>query len=395
MSRQRLSEFRAKQLLAATLSRPYPGLELDAETEWRSRVAGLSRTERYVVKVDQAVKARFKQGLVALDIPHARVAAAADELFARGFRYCLVEPYMSHDSADERYLAIRRLRAADTVLFSVHGGVDINDQTSAVTKSEFTPASAIGAEHALGLAAGTLERLHSLFNDSHLTLLELNPLLVMGHELIALDAAAEVDATAEQLVAGRWTAADLRRPALSPEEAAVEQLSAHSPASFNLKPLNPHGQIFVLLSGGGASLVVTDEFCHQGFGPQLGNYGEYSGDPSESEVVSYVRQVLALLKKSPTQAKILVIGGGVANFTDVRTTFKGIIRALAEEQAELQRAGVKVYVRRGGPHAEEGLTLMREFLKQAGLFGLVAGPELGLPELVTAATAHLTSAATL
>ncbi len=389
MARRRLSEYRAKQLLASALGQLYAGLELDAETDWRAVLADLRSPQHYVIKVDQAVKGRFKQGLVLLNVPAAQTPAAAQTLFDRGFRYLLVETYTPHDRVAECYLAIRRGRGADAVLFSASGGVDVNEHADAVTGAEFSPASAGDAESALGLTTGTLERLHELFNAVHMTLLELNPLLVVEHELVALDVAAEVDAAAEHLVAGRWTAGDLRRAALLPEEAAVEQLGAHSPASFSLKPLNPDGAVFVLLSGGGASLVVTDEFCHQGFGPQLANYGEYSGDPSESEVADYVRQVLSLLKKSQAKAKVLVIGGGVANFTDVRTTFKGIIRALNEAQPWLREHDVKVYVRRGGPHAAEGLALMREFLDQAGLLGLVAGPELGLPELVTAATARL------
>jgi ATP-citrate lyase beta-subunit len=388
MARRRLSEYRAKLLLATAFHQPYAGIELTNTADWKTQVASIP-DGRYVLKVDQALKGRYKLGLVLLDLPAARVEAEADTLFAKGFTHLLLEPYSPHDLASEYYLAIRRGRGADTVMFSLQGGVDVNDHADAVTGSEFSPASAADAETSLGLSKGTLERLHKLFNNCHMTQLELNPLIVSGRKLLALDAAAEVDATAEHLVAGRWSATDLRRAALAPEEAAVEQLGAHSPASFSLKPLNPNGQIFVLLSGGGASLVVTDEFCHQGFGQDLGNYGEYSGDPSETEVMDYVTQVLSLLKKSKASPKILVIGGSVANFTDIRTTFNGIIRELDKASGWLLGQDVKVYVRRGGPHAAEGLTLMRNFLESAGLLGLVAGPELGLPDLVTAATAHL------
>jgi len=389
MARERLSEYRTKQLLAATLEQNYAGCELDAERDWQADWAAAKLAGPFVVKVDQGIKRRFKHGLVALEVAASEVPATAGGFFARGFRYCLAEPYTAHAPGAERYLAIRRLRAAAAVLFATGGGVEVDEHSETLAQAELSPASARTAEDALGLAAGTFERLHAVFNDNHMTLLELNPLLVQNGRLLALDAAAVVDAAAAHLVDGRWTAADLRRATLSREEAAVEQLGAHSPASFSLKPLNPAGQIFVLLSGGGASLVVTDEFCHQGFGPQLGNYGEYSGDPSETEVMDYVRQVLSLLKKSPARPQILVIGGGVANFTDVRTTFNGIIRALDEAQGWLREHDVKVFVRRGGPHAAEGLMLMRNFLESAGLLGLVAGPELGLPELVTTATTHL------
>jgi ATP citrate (pro-S)-lyase len=58
--------------------------------------------------------------------------------------------------------------------------------------------------------------------------------------------------------------------------------------------------------------------------------------------------------------KILFIGGGIANFTNVASTFKGIIRALKEFEKPLANHKVKIYVRRAGPNWQEGLRLMRE-----------------------------------
>ena len=65
--------------------------------------------------------------------------------------------------------------------------------------------------------------------------------------------------------------------------------------------------------------------------------------------------------------KILIIGGGIANFTNVATTFKGIVRALQEYQLKLAEGKVVVYVRRAGPNYQEGLRIMRE-LGQFWLF---------------------------
>lgn len=57
--------------------------------------------------------------------------------------------------------------------------------------------------------------------------------------------------------------------------------------------------------------------------------------------------------------KILIIGGGIANFTNVASTFKGIITALKEYQHQLQQHQVRIFVRRGGPNYQEGLKAMR------------------------------------
>lgn len=82
---------------------------------------------------------------------------------------------------------------------------------------------------------------------------------------------------------------------------------------------------------------------------------------------------------------MLIIAGGVANFTDVRVTFNGLIKALNEVKNELHALGVKIFVRRGGPYQEEGLAKMKEFLEKEQLLGIVSGPEMVLTEIVTKA----------
>lgn len=48
--------------------------------------------------------------------------------------------------------------------------------------------------------------------------------------------------------------------------------------------------------------------------------------------------------------KVLIIGGGIANFTNVAATFKGIIRAFEEYHSVLKEQKIKIFVRRGGPN---------------------------------------------
>jgi ATP citrate (pro-S)-lyase len=62
-----------------------------------------------------------------------------------------------------------------------------------------------------------------------------------------------------------------------------------------------------------------------GFAPELANYGEYSGAPSEQQTYEYAKTVLSLIvKEKNPDGKILIIGGGIANFTNVAATFKVI-----------------------------------------------------------------------
>src|SRR5207302_6008598 len=130
----------------------------------------------------------------------------------------------------------------------------------------------------------------------------------------------------------------------------VQELNKKSQASFSLEVLNREGSIFLLLSGGGASVVVADEIYNAGRGNELANYGEYSGAPNREETYLYTQQLLKLLLNSSAAGKTLIIGGGVANFTDVRITFEGIIDALREVESQLRKQHVQVYVRRGGPY---------------------------------------------
>jgi len=85
------------------------------------------------------------------------------------------------------------------------------------------------------------------------------------------------------------------------------------------------------------------------------------------------------------QGKILLIGGGIANFTDVANTFKGIIRALREYKIQLQDNRVRIFVRRGGPNYREGLRMMRELGQELNVPIEVYGPETHMTKIVSMA----------
>ena len=397
MAHQRISEYRAKVLLSSVLKNQYTGVEVTASSRWRAAVGALPNRAKYVIKVDQAVKGRFKQGLVAINLNPEQVSEKAKQFFSQGYTQLLVEPYVAHSARHERYLALRRSRSGISIMYSAHGGVDIEQNHASVNQSALRPASQTTAARVLGIPSATLKQLVDMFNEQHLGFLEINPLLVAGARIVALDAAAVVDDAAVGIAGTGWTRKDFRQPAgrITHEEQVVTELDSYTPSSFSLKVLNPHGQIYVLLSGGGASLVVVDEICHQGAGKLLGNYGEYSGNPSASEVLTYTRQILTLLLQSKSRPKVLLIAGGVANFTDIRTTFEGVTLALDEHKNELREQGVKIFVRRGGPGAGIAVPKLEKYLQKEHLLGGVWGPEQSLVMAVTEALRPLTEAASL
>lgn len=98
-------------------------------------------------------------------------------------------------------------------------------------------------------------------------------------------------------------------------------------------------------TGGGASVVYSDAIAAHGFAHELANYGEYSGAPTEGQTYEYAKTIIDLITRgAPRQdGKILIIGGGIANFTNVAATFKGIIRALKEYKAGLINHNVRFH----------------------------------------------------
>jgi len=106
----------------------------------------------------------------------------------------------------------------------------------------------------------------------------------------------------------------------------------------------------------GASVIYSDTICDLGGAGELANYGEYSGAPSEQQTYEYAKTILNLMTKTKrSDGKVLIIGGGIANFTNVAATFKGIVKALQEYQPKLVEHNIRIFVRRAGPNYQEGL----------------------------------------
>ena len=205
--------------------------------------------------------------------------------------------------------------------------------------------------------------------------------------------AAELDDTAEFESGSKWGPIEFPPPfgrSLTKEEAYVEELDSKTGASLKLTVLNPEGRIWTLVAGGGASVIYADTITDLGFMDEMANYGEYSGDPNEEFTYLYAKTVIDLMtrKKNP-QGKVLLIGGGIANFTDVAQTFKGIVRALREYKNQLQENKVKIFVRRGGPNYKEGLSIMRELGKELGVPIEVYGPETHMTKIVAMAVKEI------
>jgi ATP citrate (pro-S)-lyase len=237
--------------------------------------------------------------------------------------------------------------------------------------------------------SGFIEALFKFYADLNFTYLEINPFVVTKDSVIPLDLAAKLDSTAEFESGSKWGNLEFPAPfgrTLTKEEAYIEDLDSQTGASLKLTILNSDGRVWTMVAGGGASVIYADTITDLGYMDELANYGEYSGDPSEEFTYLYAKTIIDLMtRKKNAKGKFLLIGGGIANFTDVASTFKGIIKALKEYQKKLQENKVKIYVRRGGPNYQEGLSQMRELGEKLCLPIEVYGPETHMTKIVSMA----------
>lgn len=209
--------------------------------------------------------------------------------------------------------------------------------------------------------------------------LEMNPFTMVNGEPYPLDMRGELDDTAAFKNFKKWGGIEFPLPfgrVLSPTESFIHELDEKTSASLKFTVLNPKGRIWTMVAGGGASVIYADTVGDLGYASELGNYAEYSGAPNEEEVLNYSRVVLDCATADPDGRKrALLIGGGIANFTDVATTFNGIIRALREKESKLKASRMHIYVRRGGPNYQSGLAKMRKLGAELGVPIEVYGPE--------------------
>jgi ATP citrate (pro-S)-lyase len=343
-------------------------------------------TEKLVVKPDQLIKRRGKNKLILVDANydqakewikdkskgpitiHGKFDAngkPADNGTVGQLTHFIIEPLIPHKDSDEYYLAITSTKDGDTIMFHHEGGVNVGDVDTKASRLEVPigsfPTQVEIEKKLLGKVAtdrkkhlsGFIEALFKFYADLNFTYLEINPVVVTKNAIIPLDLAAKLDSTAEFESGAKWGNIEFPAPfgrTLTKEEAYIEDLDSKTGASLKLTILNPEGRIWTMVAGGGASVIYADTITDLGCMNELANYGEYSGDPSEEFTYLYAKTILDLMtrKKNP-KGKFLLIGGGIANFTDIANTFKGIIKALKEHQKELQENKVKIYVRRGGP----------------------------------------------
>ncbi|WVZ13197.1 hypothetical protein V8G54_017727 [Vigna mungo] len=430
MARKKIREYDSKRLLKEHFKRlsgkelPIKSAQINASTDFtelQEKEPWLS-SSKLVVKPDMLFGKRGKSGLVALNLDFAQVVSFVKERLGKEVEMggCkgpittfIVEPFVPHD--EEFYLNIVSERLGNSISFSECGGIEIEDNWDKV-KTVFIPTGvSITSEIVAPLVAtlpleikGEIEEflrvVFILFQDLDFTFLEMNPFTLVNGKPYPLDMRGELDDTAAFKNFKKWGDIEFPLPfgrVMTATESFIHGLDEKTSASLKFTVLNPKGRIWTMVAGGGASVIYADTVGDLGFASELGNYAEYSGAPKEDEVLQYAR--VCATANPDGQKRALVIGGGIANFTDVAATFSGIIRALREKlgsdiydenllvagllnESKLKAARMNIYVRRGGPNYQKGLTLMRALGEEIGIpieskvFGYLSSPQVYGPE---------------
>jgi len=328
------------------------------------------KKSKLVVKAHEALGSRFKLGLVKVGLDLKGAQAAAKEMLGRQVGSITVSQVIVSEMVphkEEYYAAVKSTREGAEVLLANCGGIEVESNWDRVKKLKVevgdTPSPdaleklAKNAGFSKDLAKQVADfagKLFACFDNEDAQYLEVNPVVVRESDgqLVALDAVTLLDADA-RFRHPDWSfpfAAEFGRAYTKNE---LEVMAVDSKIKGSVKFIEiPGGDTAMLPAGGGASVYYSDAVVARG--GKLANYAEYSGDPPDWAVEVLTEKVCSL-----PGIRNVIVGGAIANFTDVKKTFGGIIAGFRKAKAEDRLNGVKIWVRRGGPREKEGLEAMR------------------------------------
>ena len=334
------------------------------------------KKSKLVVKAHEALGSRFKLGLVKVNLDLKGAEAATKEMIGRHVGSITVSQVIVSEMIphkEEYYCAVKSTRAGTDILVANCGGIEVESNWERVNRL----ALEVGqqpSEDALeklakdaGFTGSLLKKMTDFagklficFDSEDAQYLEVNPVVLREQdgELIALDAVTLLDGDAK-FRHPDWNFAFAAEFGRAYSKHEMEVMAVDSKIKGSVKFIEiPGGDTAMLPAGGGASIYYSDAVVARG--GKLANYAEYSGDPPDWAVEVLTDKVCSL-----PGIKNIIVGGAIANFTDVKKTFGGIINGFRKAKSEGKLKGVKIWVRRGGPREKEGLDAMRA-LKDEG-----------------------------
>ena len=325
-----------------------------------------------VVKAQILAGKRGKNNGIKFCANSEEVEVAVAELFSVNIKGQYVEAVLIEeklDIAEEHYISITydTITKQPVLIYSIAGGMDIED----VVEEKITKKLLDIRDENIALDLPGAEKLWQCFMQEDARVAEINPLIktkdgqwVAADAKIALDDDAfyrheEWNSLAPRTMMGRLpTERELSAKKIDEGEAYYRGTAG--------KYIEMDGDVSVILNGGGASIANMDALIGVGLKPA--NYTEYSGNPPREKVYALAKVVL-----SKPGIRCLCMAGVVANFTNIKETFLGIIDALDEIKPTYP-----IVVRRDGTESAEAFTLLAECAERNHLNIKMFKKEIGM-----------------
>ncbi len=375
MAQIAIREYDVKRMFASYSSSPYAWYLI----EWEEDILCFSENLlniTWIIKPDQLFGKRGKYGLLWVNLNNANICKWWKEHFQKDTKIgqqvgklstFLIEPFVPH--SEEYYVAIKTERECDVIYFSHAWGIEVEENWDQVQSLNIPLSTKIDRDSLKTFKisdsriADFIIQLYSFFQEYWFVYLEVNPFTIDSFgNIVCLDMVARVDDSEAFRQRKHWENLVFPHP-FGPEKTKGEQyiakLDSETGASLKFRILNPHGRIWLLTSGGGASVIIADTLADLGFAMEIGNYGECSGNPDRENTRAYTATLLDTMLENGIVWKYLVIAGAIANFTHIDKTFAGIIDAFRDRIEDIKKQDVHILVRRGGINDTIGLELMK------------------------------------
>jgi succinyl-CoA synthetase beta subunit len=355
-----LHEYQSKRIFA-NFGIPIPeGIVASSPAEARDAATRLGGP--VVVKSQVLVGGRGKAGGIKLAKTPDAAEEAAAAILGMNIKGLTVKKVLVDQAADimtEIYLGavLDRARGRVVIMASSEGGVDI-EQVAAETPEKIVtvpvhPFLGLRDHQARILAEGiNLPKEHtrrftaiakSLYNayvSSDASLAEINPLVITGSDLLAVDGKISLDDSA---LFRHPDLAELRDP-------DAEDPSEQKARRFGLSYIQLDGEIGCMVNGAGLAMATMDIVKLYGGSPA--NFLDIGGGAQADKVAAALRLILA---DARVKAVLINIFGGITRCDEVA---RGILDAIATLDVR-----VPFVVRLVGTNEEEG----RQILSEANL----------------------------
>jgi len=332
---------------------------------------------KVVVKAQTLMKKRAKRGLVKRCSSLLELSETITSFFSIStpelVSEILLQEYIEHTLEYYLGFSFDTTKRAPVLLFSKSGGVDIEEMWQAhpenVVMHTIDSLTGISEEEIRDMLKrenmteysekfiSFIRTAYHCFEKNDLSLLELNPIIITSQgEILPLDANATLDDSARARHTFSFPERTGFRQATEREKLAHEIDNEDYRGTAGKTYIDLDGDIAILASGGGASLVALDALMTYGGAPA--NYTEYSGNPPAEKVKRLTNIVLS--KQGLSGCWVV---GGTANFTDIYETLQGFAESLLSLSP---KPDYPIVIRRAGPRDREAFEMLKSFAEKNG-----------------------------